>query len=89
MPVSGSSSIKMNAAASAGTVPFLGSLSLATPIRPVPLIMPTAALVSPLSFSSTSWPEYLPPSSIAFFAAWAKVIDPEPFLATTRSLSSL
>ena len=55
--------------------PRFGSLSLATPIRPEPASAVTDALVSGLMSVGISLPEYLPPSSIAFLAASAKLID--------------
>ena len=55
----------MNAAAKAEGAPVMGSVSLATPTRPVPAIAVAEACVIGLMSLGSSWPSNLPPSAMA------------------------
>ena len=63
-------------------------VACATPISPWPASAVADVFVKALMSSGSSWPSYLPPSSIAFCAACASVMLPPP-LPETRSLATL
>ena len=63
----------MKAAINAADWPPTGSVSFATPMRPVPASAVAEAFVIGLMSSGSSLPLYLPPSSIARCAAAAYV----------------